>query len=98
MPFQVALAGNHYHPVVAWLTCLRVFTITRGVSRYRVPVIASFSRCTQGKPQSGLKRCLADGPPPLPPGIYQAKLFQVTNLIRALPAVRVQVIQAAPGH
>jgi len=90
--FQVLLTSSTYRPSVGWLTCLRWFTIPAGESRYPVTVSASYSQCTQGRPQHGLMACRPVGRmPPLPPGTYYAKLFQVRNLVRIPPALTVRV-------
>ena len=90
--FQVLLTSSAYRPVVGWLTCLQRFTIPVGESRYPVRVWASYSQCSQGRPQHGLKPCRPGGRmPPLPPGTYHAKLFQDGNLVRVPPAFTVRV-------
>lgn len=95
--FQVLLTSNTYRPPVAWFTCSQRFTIPAGQSRYPVTVQASYSQCSQGRPQHGLKPCMPAGRmPPLPPGIYQAKLFQVRNLVRVPPALTLRVTPPMP--
>ncbi|MGH3203834.1 MAG: hypothetical protein ACRDP5_17545 [Streptosporangiaceae bacterium] len=95
--FQVVLTSGTYRPVVAWATCLQQFTIPPGQTRYRVTLQASYSQCSQGRPQDGLRACLPGGRmPPLPPGTYHARLFQARNLVRVPPAVTVRV--TPPGH
>ena len=93
--FQVLLTSSTYRPPVAWFTCLQRFTIPVGESRYPVTVWASYSQCSQGGPQHGLKACRPDGRmPPLPPGTYHAKLFQLHKLVRIPPALTVRVTPA----
>jgi len=95
--FQVVLTSSTYRPAVAWATCLQQFTIPPGQTRYRVTLTASYSQCSQGRPRDGLRACLPDGRmPPLPPGTYQARLFQVRKLVQGPPAVTVRV--TLPGH
>jgi hypothetical protein len=95
--FQVMLTSNTYRPPVAWFTCSQRFTIPTGESRYAVTVQASYSECSQGRPQHGLKPCMPAGRmPPLPPGTYHAKLFQVGNLVRVPPALAVRVTPPMP--
>jgi hypothetical protein len=95
--FQVVLVNNRYRPEVAWLTCLQWFTIPTGESRYRVTVGASYRACGQGRPEDGLKACLAGNrPPPLPPGEYHAKLFQISNVVPAPPALAIRVTRSGP--
>jgi hypothetical protein len=96
--FQVLLTSNTYRPAVGWLDCLQRFTIPVGESRYAVTVQASYSECSQGREQHGLKPCRPDGRmPPLPLGIYHAKLFQVHNLVRVPPALTVRVTPPMPA-
>jgi len=93
--FQVLLTSSTYRPPVGWLLCLQWFTIPAGESRYPVTLSASYSQCTQGRPQHGLKACRPDGRvPPLPPGTYHAKLFQLHKLVRIPPALTVRVTPA----
>jgi hypothetical protein len=82
--FQVLLVGGSYHPPVAWLGCLRPLSIPAGQSSYPVTVAATYLQCSQGRPSNGIKACLPGGhPPPLPPGTYQAVLFQARHLAPA---------------
>ncbi len=93
--FQVLLTSSTYRPPVAWFTCSQRFTIPAGESRYSATVWASYSQCSQGRPEHGLRACRPDGRmPPLPPGIYHAKLFQARNLVRVPPAPTVRVTPA----
>jgi len=95
--FQVALTSRTYQPAIAWQLCAQSFTIQAGRSSYRVRVYASYSQCGRGFRQGASKACLPGGrPPPLPPGDYQAILFQVRHLIQAPPPVPVRVVQPAP--
>jgi hypothetical protein len=82
--FQVALTSRTYRPTVAWLTCLQFFTIPVGRSSYRVPVEASRTVCPQGSAHA-VRTC------PLPPGDYQAVLFQIRQLVRAPRPVPLRV-------
>jgi hypothetical protein len=57
-----------------------------------VTVIASYLQCTKSRPANAIKACLPTGrTPPLRPGQYQAKLFQLGHLVPAPPAVPVRV-------
>ncbi|HEY6310775.1 MAG TPA: hypothetical protein VIY52_08200 [Streptosporangiaceae bacterium] len=95
--FQVILTSSTYQPAAAWPSCLQQFTIPAGQTRYRVTLRAGYSQCSQGHPQDGLEACLPGGhPPPLPPGTYYARLFQVRKLVQVPPAVTVRVI--LPRH
>jgi hypothetical protein len=95
--FQVLLTSSRYRPTVGWLLCLQPFTIPVGGSRYPITVSGSYNQCGQGRPQHGIKPCLPGGrPPPLPPGNYHAKLFQVSDLVQVPPAIMVRV--TLPGR
>jgi hypothetical protein len=95
--FQVLLTSRTYRPPVAWFTCLQRFMIPAGESRYPVTLSASYSQCTQGRPQHGLRACRPDGRmPPLPPGTYHGKLFQVRSFVRIPPALTVRVTPPMP--
>lgn len=90
--FQVALTSKSYRPTVAWTTCVQTITIPAGQSSYRLTVRASYSECSQNARHDGLRACLPDGqPPPLPPGDYHAKLFQVRHLVPVPAAIMVRV-------
>ena len=62
--FQILLTSSHYRPPVAWFTCWQPFVIPVGESRYPAPVRASYSECSQGRPQHGFRPCLRAGRPP----------------------------------
>jgi hypothetical protein len=95
--FQVLLTSSRYRPTVGWLSCLQRFTIPTGENRYAITVWASYSQCSEGRPQHGMRACLPGGRmPPLPPGTYQAKLFQAHNLVRVPPAITVRVTSPMP--
>ena len=96
--FQVLLISSTYHPDVGWLACLQTLTIPAGRSSYPVTVDASYSACSPGRPRDGFKACLhGEQPPPLPPGVYRATLFQDGHLIPAPPAITVRVTPAQPA-
>lgn len=97
--FQVLLTSSRYRPEVGWLLCLQRFTIPVGESRYPITVSGSYNQCSQGRPQHGFKSCLPGGrPPPLPPGNYHAKLFQVSDLVQAPPTITVRVTLPGRPH
>jgi hypothetical protein len=96
--FQVALVNSTYRPAVGWFLCRQKFTIPVGQSAYPVTVAASYSTCSQGRPQGAARVCLSDGhPPSLPPGDYHAVLFQAHHLVPAPPAVTVRVTAPEPA-
>ena len=96
--FQVLLTGSNYRPAAAWLLCLQPFTIRAGQSAYPVTVAASYNMCREGRPRGTARACLPGGhPPPLPPGVYHARLFQAPHLVAAPPAVTVRVTAPEPA-
>jgi hypothetical protein len=96
--FDVQLSSRIYRPVIAWTTCLRQLTIPAGSSRYPITVLASYLQCSQSRHSHGLRECLAGGgPPPLPPGTYRARLYQMDHLVQAAPPITVQVTKGAMG-
>jgi hypothetical protein len=96
--FQVVLVNSAYRPTVGWLLCLQRFTIPAGQSAYPVTVAASYNTCSQGQPRGAARACLPGGhPPPLPPGVYHAVLFQAGHLVSVPPAVTVRVTAPEPA-
>jgi hypothetical protein len=96
--FQVALVSHSYHPAVAWPTCVQTFTIPVGEVSYPVTVEARYLACTLARPHSGLRACLpGKGLPGLPAGPYNARLFQVGDLVPAPPAIVVRVTPSGPA-
>jgi hypothetical protein len=90
--FQVALASSKYQPAMAWPACAQAFTIPAGQSSYPVTVRASYLECSAGRPQGAVRACLPNRrPPPLPPGDYHARLFQLGNLVPVPLAMTVRV-------
>ena len=82
--FNVVLNSDTYKPAPFWTTCLQQFTIPTGESTYPVTVLGSAVGCV-GDPfpgDSSMPKCEDDGhPPALPPGDYQARLYQVHPLV-----------------
>ena len=91
--FEVLLTSSSYRPGPAWSLCAQRLSISPGQSTYTVPVEASFSGC--GTP--GLPACTGSTPIPLPPGIYQARLFSQTPSVSLPAPTSVQVVAAAPA-
>lgn len=89
--FQVLLVNASYHPAVIWTSCAEPFTIPVGRSSYPITVDASYNHCSQGRPSPGVPRCPRHGSPPLPPGRYQAVLYQSWHLAPVPPAITMQV-------
>jgi hypothetical protein len=84
--FQVALGNDKISPSVAWLACLQTFTIPVGESSYPVTIDAFYSWCSS----ASVPPCTDGHPPPLPPGEYQAMLFQ-TAMVPTPPPIAVRV-------
>ncbi len=85
--FQLALSSEAYEPTVAWAACRQPLTVPEGESTHPLRVIARYSSCGgSGRP------CASDGgTPPLPPGDYQANLYQVGEIVPPPPAITVRV-------
>ncbi len=89
--FQALLSSRTDRPTVAWLSCVQRLTIPQGQTRYRIPVKASYDSCSEGRQQGG-RRCLPGGdPPPLPPGTYQVRLYQLGHRVQLPPPATVRV-------
>jgi hypothetical protein len=88
--FAVALRSETIEPEVIWTTCAQTLTIPVGESSLPVAIRASYSECSPDPPLQ--RPCNADGhPPALPPGDYEATLYQSTNVVPAPAPVAVQV-------
>ena len=93
--FGVALRNTQVPQDVVFPTCAEEITIPVGESSYPVPVLAEYYACNAAG-DGGLQRCLpGGGAPPLPPGVYQATLFQASPVAPAPPPIDVNV-EAAP--
>jgi hypothetical protein len=85
--FAVALVSPSYTPNIVWPTCGQQLTIPVGASSYPVTISASWSDCTNDPPPVAtlpgitLQQCVDGHPPDLPPGPYEAHLFQVTHVV-----------------
>ena len=71
--FQVALGNDKVTPALGWLGCAQTFTIPVGTSKFAIVVAGSYVSCGEGRPGPS---CVAGRPPPLPPGKYEARLYQ----------------------
>lgn len=91
--FAIALASEDYEPTVAWPDCLQRLTVPEGRSVYEFEVLASHLGCDAGPSlDDAFPRCADDGGlPALPPGTYEARLYQSSTVIPDVPAVAVQV-------
>jgi heat shock protein HslJ len=90
--FGVGLRNAKIPQDVIFPSCAQDFTIPVGESSYPVQVLAEYYACDAAGDQ-GLQRCLANGgAPPLPPGIYQATLFQASPVVPAPPPIDVNVV------
>lgn len=88
-PFVVALGNDKIKPKVIWLDCLQRFTIPVGWSSWPVEISASYSVCGTGK---GLVPCQNAHVPALPPGSYEAVLFQSSHVVPRPAPVDVRVV------
>ncbi len=92
--FQVALVGNGVKPELRWLACAGTIELPAGTTRYPVVVHASYSHCNQLPPDP--PACIGDQPPPLPPGQYKARVFEIFKAMAEPRPVTVKV--APPRH
>ncbi|MDQ1477547.1 MAG: hypothetical protein QOE62_2776 [Actinomycetota bacterium] len=93
--FGVGLHNAQIQQDVIFPSCAEQITIPVGESSYPVMVLAAYYSCDAAGDQ-GLQRCLPNGgAPPLPPGIYQATLFQASPVVPTPPPIDVQV-EAGP--
>jgi hypothetical protein len=92
-PFQVALSNDKIEPHLGWPTCGMPFTIPVGTSTYHVVVAGSYVSCelAPGDATPNSPGCVDGRPPPLPPGKYQAKLYQDPHIVRAPSSITVTV-------
>jgi hypothetical protein len=82
--FAIGLVNSTYRQGISWPLCLQRFTFPTGQSTWRAFIEARYTEC----------RPCADGqPPPLPPGDYQAVLYQSPpgHIVPEPPAVTVRV-------
>ena len=77
-----------------WPLCAVPFTIPVGESTYPVTVMAAYATCG-ATPGPDFPKCSAtgpsQGPPPLPPGVYQATLFQSSPVVSLPPPIDITV-------
>jgi len=88
--FQVGLRNDHIEAVPSWAACGQQITIPVGESRYPVTVTATYAACG-GQASPPLPPCAPRGMPPLPPGRYEAALYQAHDLIPAPPTIPIDV-------
>jgi heat shock protein HslJ len=87
--FQVQLGNDVIHPDPLWTLCAQPLPIPIGESSYPVTFYASYPGCSTPA-QGDLKACIPNvGPPPLPPGNYQAEFFQSSPVV--YPALPIDV-------
>lgn len=93
--FQVALANDEIEPMVGWNLCAQDITIPTGESTYPVSVRASYNTCLgeSGESTIPMVPCLEDGlPPALPPGDYEARLYQGPEVVPEPSPIEIRVI------
>ena len=91
-PFAVALENDEIKPEVTWAMCLQHGTLPQGRSVWPVRVWTRYSGCTNGpSTTTTTPRCTEGGPPLLPPGDYDAALFQQSHVVPTPPPVAVHV-------
>jgi len=76
--YAVILTNSHFPPQVVWpANCVAgPFVIGHGTTNLPITVATTYSACAQvgGSVTPRTPPCLADEPPPLPPGAYEAVL------------------------
>jgi hypothetical protein len=86
--FQVALGNDAVKPNIGWEQCLETLTVAAGESTYTVAVSGSYLDCYG----DGLFPACIDGrAPALPPGDYQAALYQNPEVAPAPPPIDIRV-------
>jgi heat shock protein HslJ len=85
--FGVMLANDTVHPDPAWPMCAEPLPIPVGESTYPVTIWANYQACST-EPQGTLPVC----PAPLPPGDYQARFFQSSQVVIPAPPIDVNVV------
>jgi heat shock protein HslJ len=94
--FAVLLTNATYHPDPFWTSCLQELDVPTGVSTYPAFVSATTNNCTNAQPTGGIPLCSPpNSPPPLPPGRYEARLFQSAQVVPDPPAVPVEVVASS---
>jgi len=90
--FAVALANEAVAPFPQWPACAQEITIPIGESVHPVTVSAQHMACSTTSVNETLVRCENDGSlPPLPPGQYEARLYQSTEVVPAPTPVEVRL-------
>jgi hypothetical protein len=90
--FQIVLSNANVHQQILWPSCAQRFVIPTGTSSYPVKISVTYLQCSNtGRPQGTIPTC-EHGPPPLPQGDYQARLFQNGRVAPTPPPVSVHVV------
>jgi hypothetical protein len=90
--FQIVLRNANVHPQILWPLCAQRFVIPIGTSSHPVKISVTYLQCSDtGRPQGTIPAC-EHGPPPLPPGDYQAVLFQNDTVAPTPPPIPVHVV------
>jgi hypothetical protein len=89
--FEIVLGNGRIKPTGLWHQCRRSFTIPQGKSRYAVTVTATYQGCS-AQSSTVLVTCEPGARvPPLPPGDYNAILFQAGPFVPPPPSIAVVV-------
>ena len=91
--FQVLLINSEVHASPSWYACAQNFAFPVGESSYPVTISASYGECSNDAASGGAPEC-PGGSPPLPPGVYQAKLFQTADIAPPPPTITMRVVPA----
>ena len=92
--FQVLLSNHTAQQQGGWLACAQRFTIPLEESSYPITVTTSYNDCTsEPHPPAGVLACGPNGQmPSLPPGEYQAKLAQSSNIAQTPAPIAIRVV------
>jgi len=87
--FAIGLVNGTFRQEVAWPACRQRLTIPTGQSTWRAYIEARYNECSQNG--HGFRPCVDGHPPSIPPGDYQAVLYQSDHIVPDPPAVKVRV-------
>jgi hypothetical protein len=88
--FLVGLRSDQVESVASFPSCWERMTISTGVSTYPVSLVATYSSCTHDE-TSTAPHCVPTGMPSLPPGQYQARLYQDHDVVPSPPSIAIEV-------
>ena len=91
--YQAGLAHDGYRQEMAWATCLRVFEVPVGESRWPVGVLARVHGCTNDETAVTYPRCLPSGELPLESaGSYEVFVAGVDPVLPVPDPVTIEIV------